>query len=111
MYLKDKIQERIQEFIALCKAHKVKSLYAFGSAVSDRFNEAQSDIDLIIEIDSNDPIERGEFLMSIWDQLELFFQRKVDLLTDNSLKNPFLRKSIEASKTKLYDGEKQQISL
>lgn len=109
MYLKDKIQERIQEFLTLCKAHKVKSLYAFGSSVSDRFNETHSDIDLIIEIDSNDPIERGEFLMSIWDQLELFFQRKVDLLTYKSIKNPFLRKNIDATKTIIYDGEKQQI--
>lgn len=109
--MKDKIQTRIHDFVALCKAHKVKNLYAFGSSISDRFNESESDIDLLIEIDANDPAERGEYLMSIWDQLELFFQRKVDLLTYKSLKNPFLKKSIDATKMMIYDGEKQEVSI
>jgi uncharacterized protein len=110
MYLKDKIQARMQDFVDLCKTHKVKSLYAFGSSITDKFDEANSDIDLLIEIDTNDPLERGESLMSIWDKFELFFQRKVDLLTYSSLKNPFLKKNIDASKTLIYDGKKQKIS-
>ena len=80
------------EFISLCKMHKVKSLYAFGSSISDKFNEETSDIDLLIEIDNEDPLERGENLINIWDKLEEFFQRKVDLLTYNSIKNPVLKK-------------------
>jgi predicted nucleotidyltransferase len=37
----------------------------FGSAVTENFNDESSDIDLLIEIDTEDPIERGENLMDI----------------------------------------------
>ena len=47
--------------------------------------------------------------MSIWDQLETFFQRKVDLLTDSSIRNPILRKNINQTKVLLYDGSGQKV--
>ncbi|MEX2350088.1 MAG: nucleotidyltransferase domain-containing protein [Flavobacteriaceae bacterium] len=110
MNLKEAITHKMDDFLTLCKAHKVKNLYAFGSSVNGRFNENSSDIDLLIEIDLDDPIERGENLMSIWDKFEQFFQRKVDLLTHASIKNPILRKSIDATKILIYDGKEQKIS-
>ncbi|MBO2545703.1 nucleotidyltransferase domain-containing protein [Salegentibacter sp. BDJ18] len=99
------------DFTTLCKLYNVKNLYAFGSATTERFDEASSDIDLLIEIEENDPLERGEKLLAIWDKLEEFFQRKVDLLTESSLKNPVLRKNIEATKILIYDGKRQEVSL
>lgn len=111
MKIKDAIKAKLIDFTALCKLHNVKNLYAFGSSVTDNFDEYSSDIDLLIEIDENDPLERGEKLLAIWDKLEDFFQRKVDLLTQTSIKNPVLRKSIETSKILIYDGKKQEVSL
>jgi predicted nucleotidyltransferase len=110
MKMKDSIQMKLTEFLALCKSHNVKNIYAFGSAVTDNFNDESSDIDLLIEIDNEDPIERGENLMDIWDKLEDFFQRKVDLLTNSSIKNPILRKNIDTTKILLYDGKEQKVS-
>lgn len=101
----------MSEFSTLCKTHNVKTLYAFGSSTTDLFNEDTSDIDLLIEIENNDPIQRGENLMNIWDKLEQFFQRKVDLLTSSSIKNPILRQEIESTKILIYDGQKQEISI
>lgn len=89
----------------------MKNLYAFGSAITDQFDENSSDIDLLIEIEENDPLERGEKLLAIWDKLEEFFQRKVVLLTQSSLKNPILRKNIDATKILIYDGKRQEVSL
>ena len=43
------ITQNIESIKALCKSHKVKSLYAFGSVLSDKFND-ESDIDLIVKI-------------------------------------------------------------
>ena len=103
MKLQQEIQKRANEFLQVCQTHQVATLYAFGSSVTSRFNEATSDIDLLIELDADDPIERGEKLMSIWDDLEVFFQRRVDLLTDSSIKNPILRKSIDSTKILIYD--------
>jgi len=109
MIIKDEILKQQKNFTILCKNHKVKYLYAFGSSVTERFDDNKSDIDLLVEIDSADPIERGEKLLSLWDLFEDFFRRKVDLLTDSSIRNPFLRKSIDSTKVLIYDGSGQQI--
>ena len=111
MKIKDSIQLKLIDFTTLCKLYNVKNLYAFGSATTDQFDENSSDIDLLIEIEENDPLVRGEKLLAIWDKLEEFFQRKVDLLTQSSLKNPILRKNIDATKILIYDGERQEVSL
>jgi predicted nucleotidyltransferase len=110
MNLKDTIQSKAGEFIALCKGHEVKSLYVFGSSTNSSFKEESSDIDLLVELETTDPIKRGENLMDLWDKFEIFFQRKVDLLTNSSIRNPVLRKSIEASKILIYDGKEQKVS-
>jgi len=109
MFLKDEIAKQKPAFIAMCQNHKVKNLYAFGSSITGNFDIKTSDIDLLVEIDDNDPIERGEKLLSLWDTFEAFFHRKVDLLTDSSIRNPYLRKSIDSNKLLIYDGEGSKI--
>ncbi|MDT0651403.1 nucleotidyltransferase family protein [Autumnicola edwardsiae] len=105
------IEPNLAEFKALCKSYNVKNLYAFGSSITDKFDENSSDIDLLIEIEENDPLERGDKLLAIWDKLEDFFQRKVDLLTPSSLRNPVLKKNIDTTKVLIYEGESQEVPL
>jgi len=64
MRIRDEILKQKDAFIILCKDHKVKYLYAFGSSVTDKFDTDRSDIDLLVEIDSGDPVDRGEKLLS-----------------------------------------------
>jgi uncharacterized protein len=109
MIVKKEIGKRPDIFESLCKKHKILSLYAFGSGINSRFNPDQSDIDLLVELELSDPIDRGEMLLSLWDEFELFFGRKVDLLTPASIKNPMLKKSIDATKIMIYDGSRSQI--
>jgi predicted nucleotidyltransferase len=110
MNLKDSIKVSPNEFVNLCKNYEVKTLYAFGSSITENFKEDSSDIDLLIELETEDPIQRGENLLNLWDKLELFFQRKVNLLTFNSIKNPYLKKNIEATKQLIYDGKELKVS-
>ncbi len=109
MNLKESIQGRMSEFLSLCQKHKVKKLYAFGSSVTAAFKEESSDIDLLVELEQQDPIERGEMLISFWDKMEAFFHRKVDLLTFTSIKNPILQEQVDLTKVLVYDGKKQEI--
>ncbi|MBS3742625.1 MAG: nucleotidyltransferase domain-containing protein [Candidatus Cloacimonetes bacterium] len=109
MAFKELIINKRQEFYLLCRKHNVKYIYAFGSVVNDTFCKATSDIDLIVELNEPDPVERGEKLMSLWDKLENLFNRKVDLLTDSSVHNPYLRKSIDSNKILVYDGTRPEV--
>jgi predicted nucleotidyltransferase len=109
MIIKEEILKQVTDFTTLCQTHKVRYLYVFGSSTTDKFNNDTSDIDLLVEIDDPDPIERGEKLLSLWDSFEIFFHRKVDLLTDSSIRNPYLRKSIDSTKILIYDGKRSKV--
>jgi uncharacterized protein len=109
MRIKDDIKYRLDDFKDLCVDHNVKLLYAFGSAVTEKFDPITSDIDLIVEIEDIDPLERGEKLIDLWDKFEIFFNKKIDLLTDSSIKNPILRRNIDNTKILIYDGKGKKV--
>lgn len=87
----------------------VKRVYLFGSALTSRFDEMASDVDVLVETADIPPEEKGEQLMILWDGLEQLFARKVDMLTENSLRNPFLTKEIEQTRKLIYDGQSKQV--
>jgi len=103
------IKDHRSDFIALCKRHHVSKLFAFGSAITDRFDPLKSDIDLLVELNIENPLEYGETLLALWDALEQFFNRKVDLVTEDSVQNPFLKKSIDSSKQLIYDRQGEKV--
>ena len=86
MIIHNLISERSDVLKIILNTHKVSSLYAFGSTVTGQYRPSVSDIDLIVEVNENDPIKKGEHLLKLWDQLEEFFNNKVDLLTEASIK-------------------------
>jgi len=109
MVIQDEIKRNSKEFEILCRNHKVKKLFAFGSGVTSQFDSVNSDFDFLVELDITDPIEKGETLLSLWDKFELFFNRKVDLLTNTSLRNPYLKREIESTRKLIYDGSGKKI--
>jgi hypothetical protein len=95
------LEKYIVEIRSLCQKNKVKSLYVFGSVLTDRFTE-DSDIDLIVDIDSNDPLVYADFYFDLKFALEELLNRKVDLLESKAIKNPYLLDNINQSKRVLY---------
>lgn len=95
------ISDRIDELKRLCSTYKVKSMYAFGSVCTEKFND-NSDIDLLISFD-NLPIEQyTDNYFDLHYKLQNLFSRKIDLLTDKSLSNPYFIKGIEQTKQLIY---------
>lgn len=103
------IKERYTDFVELCRSHRVDKIYAFGSSITDHFDPEKSDIDIVVKVDIDDPIDRGEALLSLWDKLENLFKRKVDLLTEDSIRNPYLKANINRTKKLIYDGEGEKV--
>ena len=103
--------EKYSENLAdLCnKSLVIKRLYIFGSAVSPRYNEETSDVDILVETADLSPEERGEGLINLWNGLETIFGRKVDLVTANSLRNPYFINEVERTKQLIYDRKSQKI--
>jgi len=103
------IRGSYNEFVDLCKSHKVDKMYAFGSSITNHLDPTTSDIDIVVRIDIEDPTDRGEALLSLWDKLEVLLNRKVDLLTEESVRNPFLKSNINRTKKLIYDREGEKV--
>lgn len=100
-----KLIKNKKELIALLKEHKVTKAYIFGSAVTDKFND-KSDIDFLIKFSENlQPIEKGELWWKLHDKLRDYFQREIDIITENSLKNPYFIKELDETKQLIYVQE------
>jgi len=95
------LERYIDEIRLLCQKNRVKSLYVFGSILTDQFTD-KSDIDLIVDIDSIDPLEYSDFYFNLKFALEELLRREIDLLESRALKNPYLIDNINQSKTLLY---------
>ncbi len=97
------LKDHLPKVMDLFKSHKVKKAYAFGSVVTGPFNDL-SDIDLIISFDKSlDPIEYGELYFDLADKLEALLERKVDLITEPTLRNPYFLENVNKSKILLYE--------
>ena len=74
----------------LKERYKVKSIAIFGSYARGEQTE-ESDIDIMVEF--YEPI--GLKIVDLKDYLESILNVKVDLITKNSIQNPYIKKSIE----------------
>lgn len=89
------------EIRKILKANRVERAYLFGSACEMNFADS-SDVDLLIRFsDSVDAEERGELWWNIYFSLEELLKRNVDLLTENSLTNPFFISEIEKKRIEI----------
>jgi uncharacterized protein len=85
----------------LCKKHKVKRLYVFGSALTEKFND-KSDIDLIVDFDSVDLNNYADNYFDLKFSLQSIFQRTIDLLEEKAIKNPYFKKSVNDQRQLVY---------
>jgi predicted nucleotidyltransferase len=87
----------------LCVQNKVKSLYVFGSVLTNHFNN-DSDIDLIVDIDATNPLEYADCYFNLKFALQDLLNRPIDLLENKTIKNTYLRQEIDNSKQLIYAG-------
>lgn len=95
------LEKYLDEISLLCMKNRVKSLYVFGSVLTEKFTD-KSDIDMIVDIDSIDPLEYSNFYFNLKFALEELLKREIDLLESKALKNPYLIDNINQSKSLLY---------
>lgn len=96
------VQQKLPEILAILKAHKVRKAYLFGSAVTERFNK-DSDVDFLVTFKR---VPFGDYAENFWsleDALEQLLQRKVDVVVEKTLTNPYLIKVINQTKTPIYE--------
>ncbi|MCD6011926.1 MAG: polymerase, beta-like region [Flavipsychrobacter sp.] len=100
------IQNNIQAIRELCKKHHVKTFYLVGSAAKEgRFSD-NSDVDFLYRF-KNEEIEEFDHVDNFFDllfALQDLLNRKVDLVSEAKMKNPYFIKSINESKQIIYEA-------
>ena len=91
----------IEELRRLCTKYNVEKMYLFGSALTSNFNK-ESDVDFLVRFKAIDLSMYFDNYIGFKEKLEDLFSRKVDLVEEQTLKNPVLINSINKSKELIY---------
>ncbi|MCA9427032.1 MAG: nucleotidyltransferase domain-containing protein [Candidatus Omnitrophica bacterium] len=99
-------RERIEE---ACDRYRVDRLRLFGSAATGQFKPGESDLDFFVKfLDRSPTMEYVNGILGLADALEEILQCPVDLITDGSVRNPYLQKEIQERSEIVYDRSNQK---
>lgn len=97
-------EQNREALVQLCRQYRVQTLYLFGSATSGQFDVGRSDLDFLVRFVDREP--SGEYTdryLGFAEDLERLFCRRVDLVTEQSIRNPYLRREIESTRQLVYE--------
>jgi predicted nucleotidyltransferase len=86
----------------LCRRLHVRRLELFGSAASGRFNPDTSDFDFLVEFEETPLIGIADQYFGLLEGLEEIVQRKVDLVMERAITNPYFREGVNRTRAPLY---------
>lgn len=89
------------QIAALCRKYNVAILYVFGSVVGNTFN-ADSDIDFVVRFDDMKLEDYADNYLDLCDELETLLGRKVDLVVETAISNPYFKEEVEETKQLLF---------
>ncbi len=95
------VKRHLKELISLCDQYKVDKMYLFGSALTSKFND-ESDVDFLVTFKTSEIDDYFDNYLDFKENLITLLGRDVDLLEEQSLRNPILIKSINESKELVY---------
>lgn len=95
------VESNISKIKVLCEKHKVNKLFVFGSILTNRFND-NSDVDFIVDFDKKNIKDYFDNYFDLKYALEELFKRNVDLLEEQTIKNPHLKKNVDETKALIY---------
>ena len=96
------VESKREAIAEICRRFHVKRLEVFGSAARGDFDPRTSDVDLLVEFEKDRPGSALGTFFGFKEALEELFGRSVDLVEEGAIRNPYLRKGIDASRELLY---------
>lgn len=106
------IEQKKAALEELCRRYGVERLYVFGSAVSDHFDSRSSDLDFLVNFADRGPTgEYADRYLGLAESLERLFGRRVDLVTEQSVRNPYFRREVESTRRLVYERPHQETAV
>lgn len=86
----------------ICRKHGVRQLELFGSAAGSGFDPERSDLDFLISFEDLPPPRFADAYFDVLEELEQLFRRKVDLVVEDAINNPYFLEGIKPSRVLVY---------
>ena len=96
------IEQNREQVAELCRQYRVQRLAVFGSALREDFDPERSDLDFLVEFKSLPTGAYANTYFGLIEALEQLFERRVDLVEAGAVRNPYIRREIEAHQETLY---------
>lgn len=97
------ITDNLPSIIALCRTFDIRKLEVFGSATTTAFDESSSDVDFVVDLGAYEPgVAKRYFAFA--DALEQLLQRKVDLITEDQIRNPYFRHAVNQQRVTIHEA-------
>ncbi len=87
---------------ALCRRYRVQRLDLFGSASVQDYLPEDSDLDFVVEFQPDALVAYADAYFGLLEALEQLFGRRVDLVVDSAIRNPYFREAVDESRTRIY---------
>ena len=100
--MKEQVQQKREELSRLCQQHHVRTLALFGSALGGDFDPERSDLDFLVEFETLPAGTYADTYFGLVAGLERLLGRRVDLVEEGSVRNPYFRQEVEAHQEMLY---------
>lgn len=96
------IESNREELANLCHKYSVSRFELFGSSTEERFDTGQSDLDFLVEFHTLPPKAHADAYFGLLESLQDLFNRRIDLVETNAIRNPYFITSINQNRVLLY---------
>jgi uncharacterized protein len=101
------IAEKRDEIAELCRQYGIRKLDVFGSAATGTFEPKSSDIDFVVDLGEYDDTVAARYL-DLAAALEELFDRRIDLVTEPSIRDSFFRSTISKQRETVYEARDRE---
>jgi uncharacterized protein len=98
----DPLAGKMEAIAALCRRYGVVRLDVFGSVAKGTFNPDSSDLDFVASFNDRQNMNYAHRFLEFAEALETLFDRRVDLITYQGIKNPYFQEEIEETRKRVY---------
>ena len=106
------VEQKRRELAGLCQRFNVERLDLFGSGARGDFRPGTSDLDFLVRFADREPTgDYADRYLDFAEAVQRLFQRPVDLVTEESVRNPYFRRVVEASRQPVYERPDPQAAV
>ena len=109
-----KLTEKQDQLASICRRFGVRRLDLFGSGTGRAkraFDSQCSDLDFVVQFDDVLALGPADQFFGLLEALEDLFKRKIDLVDDTAIRNPYFRQGVEATRQPLYDARAEKVAV